>query len=308
MSRWPVSSERPSTKRGLALVLLGLTALTTSCLPTFEDRPYLVEDARVLAIRSTPAEVRPGEVVTYEALVVDPEGELTMPLSWSFCLQPRRAEERGAVTQECATGEALSLTSNPASVPSDACMRFGPTPPPVQADEAARRPVDPDASGGYAIPIQAAASTDEAIAAFGKTRIRCDLAGATRPVFDEFEARYTNNQNPELALVEVPATLGAGASVTLVVETSADAVEPYVLYVVEENRLRDVDESLSLRWYVSAGTLARGSETQRGDPGASLRFTNEFTAPSEAGTVHGWVVLTDERGGTSWAAFELEVQ
>ncbi|EDM74460.1 hypothetical protein PPSIR1_08401 [Plesiocystis pacifica SIR-1] len=293
------------------ILALSIALGVTACLPSFDDRPWLVDEARVLAIRSTPAEAKPGEVVHYEALIADPDGLDATSVSWSFCLQPRTADERGAVTHDCAIGEALSATPNPAALPMDACARFGPNSPPTEGDEPPRRPADPDPSGGYAIPIHAAASLagDETmIDAFAKTRIRCDLVGATRPVFDDFEARYTNNENPALdGLVDVPASVAPGASLDLRLRTASGAAEAYVLYELERGTLRDVRETLSVRWYVSDGVLERGLERASELDAGAHTFENTWTAPSTPGLVRGWVVVADDRGGASWASWELSV-
>jgi hypothetical protein len=225
----------------------------------------------------------------------------------------------------CALGEALSITPNPAALPSDACARFGPNAPPTQADEPARRPADPDASGGYAIPVRALASVVDAageqVAAFGKTRIRCDLVGATRPVFDEFEDRYTLNLNPQVEAVEAiasddpfvlgdqPLVVASGASLQLRLRTTSDAVEPYVLYEIELGTLRDVRESLTVRWYVTGGELERSAETAATTaPGDALEFDTTWVVPAELGQARGWAVLTDDRGGTTWASFEILIE
>jgi hypothetical protein len=310
------------TRRLMFMVLMVLMVLALAsaslggCLPSFEDRPWLVDDTRILAIRSIPAEARPSEIVSYEALIVGP-GELDgASVTWAFCLQPRTAEERGAVTRDCLRGRALSITSTPAALPSDACARFGPTPLPTQGNEPARRPTDPDASGGYAIPVRALASVvnldGEEVAAFGKTRLRCDLAGATRPVFDEYQDRYTLNQNPEIDVIEAlgpDGPVASGASVQLRLRTADNAVESYVRYRLELGTLIDVRESLSVRWYVTGGDLERAAETATiAEQGRALEFRTTWIAPADPGQVHGWVVLTDDRGGTTWASFEIEIE
>lgn len=309
------------------LELLALAALLTApaCLPSFEDRPWRVEEARVLAVRSTPAELEPGQSVTYEALIARPEGGGDELLSWSFCTQPRRAEERGAVSSACARGEALEPTPNPALVPSDACARFGPNSPPTEGDAPPQRPADPDASGGYAIPVHASASlsADTSVEAFGKTRIRCDLVGATRPVFDEFEERYVNNQNPALEAIELeaagtlttldplgaPPLVAADEHLRLRLRTAPEAIEPYLRYELELGSLSEVEETLRVRWYFSGGELERALDIQGPGPaGEAASFETAWTAPSEPGPVRGWVVVSDDRGGTSWLAFELLVE
>ena len=48
------------------------------------DQSWLVNKPRILAARAEPAEPRPGDVVTFEALFPDPTGEITTTL-WVAC-------------------------------------------------------------------------------------------------------------------------------------------------------------------------------------------------------------------------------
>jgi len=269
-----------------------------ACAPQLDQRLGLVEQPRILAVRGLPAEARPGEAVDLEALVVSPGGTAGPATSWAFCTEPRRAEERTAVSASCARGERLESVSVEAIVPADACARFGPNPPPAEGDEPPRRPADPDPSGGYFLPVRAA--TDDATA-FGFLRIRCDLAGATRAIFDAFQDRYTPNRHPALA-VDVPLRVAPGDTVTIEASAPPDDAEDYVVYVAERSRLVDRVEELTASFYATSGSL-----TVTRAPLAEGRAQSRLTAPSEPGLVHGWVVVVDSRGGLDWAGFTVEV-
>jgi len=303
----------------LALVAV----LLAGCFPSFEDRPWLVDDARIVGVRGVPAEVRPSDMVGFEALVASPTGTLVLPVEYSFCLAPRSIEERTGVTASCANGSDLQLVSNPGALIADACSRFGPNPPPTSGDDPPLRPADPDPSGGYHVPVRALVSdpaTGDEVVSFGFQRVRCDLAGATRAIFEEYQARYTDNVHPSIAGAivvdaggaEQDASVGAsvspGVTVTLRVTPAGDASEPYIVYEAENGLLRDHVESLSLSWSVSSGELNRARQTLTEDQVDGGVFVTEWTAPSTPGTATVWAVMRDARGGNAWLSFTINVE
>ncbi len=285
-----------------------LPLLLTACVPSFEDAPWRVDEARVLAIVAEPPEARPNEVVALTALVADPDGTVNGVPAWQVCTRPRMAEERTGVSSVCLQDGGLEPTAASMTVLSDACARFGPNPPPAEGDAPAQRPADPDPSGGYFVPVQA---TTADASAFGAVRVRCDLPGVSRAIFDAFNERYAMNENPaverltvDAALVDAQATVSAGASVSIEVTLAAGAAEPFVRYDASARQLVDEVEWVRVQWFVSDGSLDRGSVTLE-TPTRVASAT--FTAPTDAGTVYAWVVLTDARGGAAWRAFELDV-
>lgn len=303
--------------------LAGL-ALTLGCTPPFEDRPWRVDEDRILAIAATPAEARPGATVELQALVVGPEGPLAPALAWSACTQPRTARERTGVTESCARGEDLEPLTAPARLLDDACARFGPNLPPTEGDAPPRRPADPDPSGGYYLPVRAEVSAGP-LHSFGFVRLRCDLAGVTRAIFDQFEARYRPNLAPPLERLELlegdaPRPLGQGrlrvdpgSTVDLQLVLGPDASEATVVVDIESGQIRDRREALTVRWYVTDGELDRGEQTRSGeeldeDGEDGARFTVSWRAPDQGSEVYGWAVVLDDRGGTAWTAFALDVR
>ncbi|MEM6997226.1 MAG: hypothetical protein AAF721_42370, partial [Myxococcota bacterium] len=172
--------------------------VATACVPSFDDRPWRVDRPRVLAVASMPAEVRPSDPLTLHALVVTPDGPAEAVPEFSYCTQPRTAGERTAVTASCLRGEDLQATAASSVMLTDGCARFGPNPPPTQEGAAPQRAADPDPTGGYHVPVFAR-DVDLGAEGFGAVRIRCDLAGATRAIFDAFEMRYTANVAPTIA-------------------------------------------------------------------------------------------------------------
>lgn len=305
----------------LRLHSLGIVALLTlpACFPEFEDRPYLLAEPTILAVRSTPAEVAPTQLVSLEALLATPAGTVDGPLTWAYCVEPRRVEERTGVTASCLTGSDLQAIDDPSSVPmlSDACFKFGPVAPPTQNDdEQPRRPSDPDPTGGFYVPVRAdyQPASGNGARSFGFVRVHCDLAGATRDVFDAFQKGYTNNVNPQVSelLLDSQAVtqiaVSAGSTVDLALAPGATDSEPYLLYSAFESRLFDRVETLTVSWYVTDGTLSRASQSLSADElAAGARFATSWEAPSGAGTVYGWAILRDDRGGVDWRSFELVV-
>lgn len=299
-------------------------ALCTSsgCVPEFEDTPHLVESTRILAIRGIPAEARPNTEVRYEVLVASPSGTRTVPLDYSYCTESRRAEERTGVSATCLVGDSLVQITQSATLLSEGCARFGPNAPPAMEGQAARRATDPDPSGGYYLPLQVSVPGEPETATFGFHRIRCDLAGATRKIFEAFEEGYEQNRHPQVAGLwasDKDATMSGnkkelsgqelitspGASLSLLLELRADSFENYVVYSAEEAALFDRKEGVRVNWYFSAGSLEKFSQ----DMSQSAREANNtWTAPVEPGLVHGWLVVVDDRGGATWASFRFLVQ
>lgn len=279
---------------------LAVLAAICGCSPSFEDQPWRVDETRIVAISSTPAEARPGEVVALQGLVVGPEGPSPEPIAWSFCTQPRLAEERTAVTASCLEGEDLLAVTSPASLLPDACARFGPNPPPTEGGVPPRRPADPDPTGGYYIPVEAALLADSD-RAFGLVRVRCDLAAVTRAVFEEYEERYTLNENPVIESVEL-----RGDS-ELRVRIAGGSAEAYVMYDEGQGRIVDRTEVLTVRWYVTDGELSRAVTTVSEPRAEGLTIAVPWEPPASAGSVHGWVVVTDDRGGTAFAELPIAV-
>jgi hypothetical protein len=299
----------------MRLHILGLLPLlgASACFPEFEDRPYLLDRPTVLAVQSNPAEVIQDQVLGLTALVATPSGTVTEPLAWAFCTEPRRVEERTSVTASCLAGDSLEPIEDPAAARmlKDGCYRFGPVSPPTEEGEPPRRPSDPDPTGGYYVPVrvdyQAGGGTDAS--SFGFVRLRCDLAGATRDIFDAYQKAYTNNLNPAISDLAFEPQVAAGATTELSLLAAPDNNEPYVVYSATDAKLYDRVETLSVAWYVTGGTLTQPKQTLTSDELAlGMRFETSWQAPATAGTFYGWAVLRDDRGGVSWRELLITVQ
>ncbi len=187
-----------------AMVLL---VLLSACKPEVGPPISLINGPAILAVKGEPAEVDPkaaDPTVQYEALAVDvggrvpapaPTADISSPILWSICDQPKPPTQSNSVSSACldqnalpgVTGDSLDTYSAPA--PSDSCTLFGPEIPPPVGDQPPIRPRDPDVTGGYYLPVRLSLSvpeglrrvgmaTEDSIVAFQLQRIYCGLANA----------------------------------------------------------------------------------------------------------------------------------
>lgn len=295
-----------------AIALLGLGG----CQPDFGQPLSLVTATRILAVRGQPAEAAPGALVSFDVLTASPDGTVAAPpLSWALCDQPKPLTDNNVVSDACLG--ALTPIGPPAPttitlVPADACRLFGPDTPPATPGEPALRPRDPDATGGYYQPIRA--SLNDTVA-FGLERLRCNLAGASLAIAQEFQMRYTANQNPQLTpLIAADEgqpialdALPAGRKITFTVGWTADSPETFPVLDPASQTLVDHREAMRVSWFASAGAFAdERTGSDENDP--ALTTSDEWTAPAEPGPAHLWVVLRDSRGGVAFAGYELTVR
>jgi hypothetical protein len=256
---------------------------------------WLVDRQRVLAVAAEPPEVMPGQPATFRALYAGPQGEVDASFAqWDPCTAPLPLTETGAVAAACvsdpgvaATGSAVQLATA-----SDACSRFGPIPSPES-----QRAREPDATGGYYQPMRVALT---GAIAFDEERLRCPLAQASFQVAQQYEQTYALNHNPVIELLAASAPLAsvpAGAEVALSLSWTADSVETFPLFDPVSFTLVDQQETMSVSWFATSGTLR---DARTGGSGTST--STVWTAPRTAGTVYLWAVLRDSRGGAAWTS------
>jgi hypothetical protein len=194
-----------------AAAVLAAAALVSGCKPTLDDTSPLVTAPRVLAVQSSPAEVTPGNDVTYTTLFVDATGKASAaPLSWALCTLRKPLTELGPVSPDCLVEQADWLvplgdgTTTQGTIPKDACRNFGPDTPDTKAGEPPGRPVDPDLTGGYYQPLRVKVGAGDVVAyAAAETRLTCGVAGASQDQVVELKKRRRPNTNPALAGVSV---------------------------------------------------------------------------------------------------------
>jgi len=273
----------------MRLLPLGLI-VAGACQNALDQRLAIVQETRVLAIVSQPAEAKPGASVTYGALVASPDGPVAAQPAWTMCTAPKPPTDDDAVSTACFDDGSSLVAIDPtaATVPSDACMLFGPDVPP-----GGFRPRDPDPTGGYYQPVRAQLPGIDL--AFGFTRITCDLANAPPEVSEQYLKMYVANQDPTLA-VSAPTDVAAGSEISLVASWPAAAAESYLYYDQTSQTLVTRREAMSVSWYATGGSLpVDATAVAEDDPSTSVSTT--WHAPASPGPAWLWFVLRDSRGG-----------
>jgi hypothetical protein len=221
-------------------------------------------------------------------------------------------DENTPVSQACLTDDLVaSAQGDQVSIrtPSAACVNFGPLAPP--SSSGTLRPTDPDITGGYYQPLRLDLNGQQAIV---RERLRCDLAGASLLLSQEFRARYTPNQNPSLvslsALVgDTPVSLDslpAGQRIQLAAAWSPESAETFPVFDAASQTLTDQRELLWLSWFTTDGKFDDFT-TGRSEDNRNAWSGNVWQAPAQAGIVFLWLVLHDSRGGSDLAAYTLTV-
>ena len=260
----------------------------------------------MLAVKSEPAEAKPGTLLTFTALIASPlEASDASTITWQFCAAPKPTTENSVVSAECLNTSSLvdagSGASIVAAVPSNACSPPG-----------GHRPRDPDDTGGYYQPLRI--DVPGTVPTFHLDRILCDLADASFDIASEFGKNYVPNANPHLAPIVAsiggqPVTLDGivpGARVDFEASWSATDAENYTYYDRASQSITTRRESMSVAWYVSSGRLATES-TGHDENDLTTITNNTWTAPNTAGTTKLWLVLRDSRGGIDYATYALTV-
>jgi hypothetical protein len=309
--------ERTAIGRSAAVLAVALAA--AGCKPDFGNPSSLVTEHRILAARAEPPEARAGDPAKMTALVVGPEGTVTAPaIDWALCVAPKPLDENNIVTSACLDGgdglkpfgkQGASAT---AIVPLLACSLFGPDPPPQMQGMPPLRPRDPDVTGGYYQPVRL---TESGVTAFALVRIGCCLSqGGTLNQF-EYSKTYKANQNPVIvpltaaadgAALEL-AAIPAGKTVTFTSGWTADSVESFPVYDIASQKLVTHREALRVAWFATAGEFEH-EVTGRSEEEPETTTDNTWTAPAQAGVVHLWTVVRDNRGGSDWASYELTIE
>jgi hypothetical protein len=291
--------------------------MCAGCLPDLGQPSSLVKERRILTIKTDPAESRPGQTVSYTALVVSPSGTDAAPsLTWALCVTPKPLDENNIVASACLGDSGVMSVGGPspstmAQTPSKACQLFGPDPPPQEPGKPPLRPRDPDISGGYFQPMRL---SDGTITGFALERITCNLASAGADIALAFAQRYMANNNPQLlplaaAVAGQPRGLDglhAGEAVDFDVGWPPETVETFPVYDIVAQELVDHRESMRVSWFATDGQFAH-ERTGRDESDFATDTSNRWTAPSTAGLVHLWVVLRDSRGGVDYASYDITV-
>jgi hypothetical protein len=193
------------------------------------------------------------------------------------------------------------------SVPETACELFGSEPPPAEPGQAAPRPVDADATGGYYQPIRLDLEDSPSLS-FAQLRVRCALASAPAEIVRQFARSYTPNENPSIGQLrfEGEATqVAPGQRIAVMTEVASASFEEYLYYNRRSRELEPRSELVQVAWFVTGGDLDRERLIIEA-PGEDVSVL--WTAPESSGSVWLWAVLRDDRGGVDFATLQIDVR
>lgn len=308
-------------------IVLPLVALVVGCgldLPEEAD----IEDARILAIRAvaedaasevaTPASFEATDVLRFETLFVDPDGELAAPQvlwlacaagpeqSGFSCLEPRLPLESDVV-RPCdeQAGEVCVLAEGPN--PSFSLPTF----------ESLADDFDLGVVAVLSLDGDVPRCVDALLGGEFDTPESCRYAAHT---VDVLNARVADaNQHP--AALEVDVSVGTEAAVSMVrgevLVVDADAAvhlaprlrdedeETFSVPVNNGGSFQDAQEELRVRWFRVGGDFEAydGPPT---DADAELQSTTWTDGGDDDGRIYA--ILRDGRGGLSWWWIDLEVR
>ncbi len=83
--------------------------------------------------------------------------------------------------------------------------------------------------------------------------------------------------------------------------------ERYVAYDLESQTVAVRREQMRASWFTTAGSFSVDA-SGRDERDATTNAGNDLSLTGVTGSVFGWVVLTDSRGGTSWTSFVLDAR
>ncbi|MSP59660.1 MAG: hypothetical protein EXR72_04840 [Myxococcales bacterium] len=278
-----------------------------ACGNDFKDYSF-IRALSVLAIKSEPAELAPGQTGRLTVVFADPAGAgREVALDWSYCALPPAPTE--GIAERCLTeaegshlvkigaGETLPFTMP--KVPTAPC---GPIACPTTLGF-------PDPTDGFylSIRLDARAGKDRIVAIFP---LRYSLG---LPAF--LDPRLGANLNPKLGDLmaavndaRVIAPLGDGEMLSagdrVVLQPSLPrSPETYLRLDPATMKAVEVEEALRLSWFATAGKFT-SEHTGFDRPATELAF-EKTQAP---GPVDLWVVARDDRGGVDFVHRTLMIR
>jgi len=313
------------SKRAFICALAAIS-FALGCKPAVGQAPSLITDYALLAVMGQPPEAKPGDKVTYSYLLASPAGTFDdNTAGWDVCLTPKPPAENNAVASACnpptpGTNPGLTFDS---VMPTDACQLFGPIAPPVQAGKPAIRPRDPDATGGYYLPVRVKFSDLETgeVTGFAFERISCTPANANGPVIQDYKSQYHANTDPGIASTDLvtsggarttldtatqPVLVSPGETVDFEATFTTGSAETFPVLAPSGDALVPQTESLHMSWFATAGSFVHDRTGVASDETATST-TNSWKAPATAMDIRLWLVLRDSRGGTAFRSYALIV-
>lgn len=287
-----------------AIVLPCVLAFASGCVLNSEkytrprdlEQPWQILKPRLLAVSAEPAEPRPGETVTFEALLADPTGEVQNVL-WVAC----PALDAGGTGFGCVGGEepeliGLQPLSDPVyTTPADLLDGLG----------------DTERREGRYVLVQ--------VTGFGELDLTDPDLDFTDVDFNDVEAGYkrvvvseatTPNHNPRLlgftvdGFVVLPGQVievDPGQAYDIGATYDDDTIERYE-FLSSDGVLEQRVEEPYVSWYATAGTVV--------EPATLHPFLEStWRAPDDSG-IEGtiWAVARDRRGGMAWDEVRFRVR
>jgi hypothetical protein len=83
--------------------------------------------------------------------------------------------------------------------------------------------------------------------------------------------------------------------------------ERYAAFDLETQSIVDQREAIAVAWFATGGVF---DDDRTGRDSSDLTTTSDdgWQAPAQAGLVHLWVIVRDDRGGTGWAEYAFDVR
>ena len=288
-----------------ALALLGGCVIGSDKYPRPGDLApvWLVDRARVLGIRAEPAELRPGETATFEALLATPESTEPYSVVWLAC-----PVEGGGIGFGCPLdfGDLDLESATPEQLAEIGFIGFEPllapryTAPPELLDglsEAERR------EGAYvlvqvtAIPPDAQLDEDLDFTAIEAAYKRLVVSEATTPNSNPSPGDFTVD-----GVVVPPGTvvhLDADQPYEVGLTIPDDSIEDYE-YLPEGGTVETRTEKPYVAWFTTDGELLE-EVTLHPDTQA------DFVSPERGSSGTWYAVVRDRRGGQAWRVQEWVV-
>ncbi len=300
-------------KRAVISTLL-LAAAAGACDPADFEEFEEVTKLRVLAIRVDPPELGPGDIAQIDALVVDPEGR-DIRYAWQLCAldQGPDASYACAVDEDGETlGFELSETAT-AELPYDLLTEFtGGVVALCESLEDIEVPAFveiPACDRGFPMTLRLVATVGDGVGQNEEIAVK-------RVLLLREDLTEPSNANPTLGGVLVNGVSVAFGGVATV-PFDEDPIPLQALVDAAQAESYDDDgteegEVVALSWFTTGGAFERSTSYFRADVALAELQTNELdlTEGTKAGPgdrLHLWLVLRDNRGGTDFADFWVDV-
>ena len=294
-------------------------AVAAVAAPLACDSPFVprsaIEDLRVLGVRATPPEARPGEAVRLDALVVDPKGR-PVRYDWFACDPPSEP----AAVSPCEDGHRLVDIDALATVPGV-------------------RSLGTTTTATYTFETSGALSPDAATTALVLLAARVEGRSVLARKTLRLSRSPTPNRNPELELLVIKGgqvigdrflTDDAEAEVPCSAIVTATSAESYVRARPDGSSANAI-EDLRYEWFATHGSFGLGLRPPSVKPIVELLIDTGIKPPRDAapeegggesskdefgfkvtlvlpernerpedGWVRVFVVVRDGRGGIDW--------